>query len=1436
MAAINVARTDTFEQQRVKINDIGAQLFNIAQGGSDLSTGILKLGDGSVPTPSLAFTNDEDLGLYKVEIGTLGVVSGGKKLADFTPTGYKTYGDSFVQKNFLVTAGVSLTNSGSLYEAGTYEDILLTGGTGRNAAATVIVLSFVGNITNAGAGMIAGSYTNIPLLGGAGSGSTASFTVEGIEGSITNNGSGYDEGSYTDVGLTGGSGSGATGTVIVDSNGQVTQITVTDAGTGYSITNNLGVDNSDMEYVDENGVTQTSGGSGAVFTISNNPGSVDEGTFSFNTRGSGYAVGNILTLPVPYSFTATIAEEEGAPVTQIDISATVAANLVVNSTITASGTGQLAPGTTISNIEFDEESSQWQLNVDQTPLTAGTATFTATPLYGAQSTPFNYEITALGSIDSVVISNGGVGYFEGDTLGINPADLVQDIVYTVTSIEGAKLSFTAALGSITTSNTIRTFGGAAEDATISGAGTGGTADAQIAGVAFSGGAGSGAVCTVDLDENGAVAAVTFTSGGYGYAVGNNLSANVPGTTGTTTISLSQVSDAGADQTIYQVLDDGSQITGVIAIDDNFSAGQVLRTNTSATPLTLTAAAGNQKFLLNDAYIPNLTLYVGNTYVFNYESSHVFALSTFRDGQYAPSLVENVTATLSAGNTILAVSSSTGIQVGMAPIYSSGVEAIPAGTTVVSIPNGSSVELSAAPTQSGSAILDFAGVEYTQGVTRTGNALEFKVTETTATPLYYYCTIHPDMGGEDNLEAVITIDANNPRVFGSGAVIDVTSVEVLNLISTDVATDLVTIPTLTSTTINATNVTLDPTGKLTVTTIDGANVNASTIATLPAAPNLTVTATGDLTLGGTNVLINDDITIDTNGNLDNTGYIKTTSLIEVNEKTRISDNVISSLNGEELTLTPDATTNQNVRISAATSIIIPSGDSAARPNFTNPSDGNGSIRFNTETNQYEGYSGTNQSWSSLGGVRDLDGNTYILAEETVGANDNTLYFFNNAVNTMKFSPFHMEFQNVKKMRSNNVAAPAYVPWTANTPVLVGAFLKYKNDIYEVMVAGVTATSGSEPTDTSGNNFSNNTATLRWVYTAVDAITVEETSEFRIDPLGITDFVVNGELRMSNNVISTDVNDLIIQPNSGKRVEINATSTFVLPVGATADRGAEAQGAIRFNSTDNQFEGYDGNNWGSLGGVKDVDQNTYIIPETAPGANENVLFFYNDGNNTMQLTTSALDFYTVDTIKSVTSDELEITASLLTIDNADTTLDNTVADTTFLHSSKAKFDIGISAGITTDTVIRLTSDGDVLFNNTGFGTGNFGGLTLLKNDLKTFELEDCIIKSADYSLIKGTTDQGNSVIYSSITSCAAKTTICAINTNSGDREFIEFAITDNGTDVYHTEYGNLRTGIKLFDATVEYVPATNEVRINTVLDSGVPATNTVTFTFVSQVTKK
>ena len=68
--------------------------------------------------------------------------------------------------------------------------------------------------------------------------------------------------------------------------------------------------------------------------------------------------------------------------------------------------------------------------------------------------------------------------------------------------------------------------------------------------------------------------------------------------------------------------------------------------------------------------------------------------------------------------------------------------------------------------------------------------------------------------------------------------------------------------------------------------------------------------------------------------------------------------------------------------------------------------------------------------------------------------------------MKFTPAYQEFRSVKKIRSANTTAPNFVDWTSNTPVLVGAYLKWKNYLYEVTSAGTTGTSGNEPIHTSG----------------------------------------------------------------------------------------------------------------------------------------------------------------------------------------------------------------------------------------------------------------------------------------------------------------------------------------------------------------------------------
>lgn len=86
----------------------------------------------------------------------------------------------------------------------------------------------------------------------------------------------------------------------------------------------------------------------------------------------------------------------------------------------------------------------------------------------------------------------------------------------------------------------------------------------------------------------------------------------------------------------------------------------------------------------------------------------------------------------------------------------------------------------------------------------------------------------------------------------------------------------------------------------------------------------------------------------------------------------------------------------------------------------------------------------------------------------------------------------------------------------------------------------------------------------------------------------------------------------------QVVFNSVDSIQIPVGDTSERDqTPAPGQIRYNNELSTFEGYGpGDAWGSLGGVRDVNGDTYIQPETAPGANEDTLYFYN--NNVLTLT--------------------------------------------------------------------------------------------------------------------------------------------------------------------------------------------------------------------------
>ena len=117
-----------------------------------------------------------------------------------------------------------------------------------------------------------------------------------------------------------------------------------------------------------------------------------------------------------------------------------------------------------------------------------------------------------------------------------------------------------------------------------------------------------------------------------------------------------------------------------------------------------------------------------------------------------------------------------------------------------------------------------------------------------------------------------------------------------------------------------------------------------------------------------------------------------------------------------------------------------------------------------------------------------------------------------------------------------------------------------------------------------------------------------------------------LRLDGNTLSsTDTNGNInFTPNGTGETIVDSTTALKIPVGNTSQRPTNATGQIRFNSTDGRFEGYDGNAWAGLGGVVDVDQDTFIRAETAPTNDNDDLEFFTGGTKRATMSTTGMIF--------------------------------------------------------------------------------------------------------------------------------------------------------------------------------------------------------------------
>jgi hypothetical protein len=316
---------------------------------------------------------------------------------------------------------------------------------------------------------------------------------------------------------------------------------------------------------------------------------------------------------------------------------------------------------------------------------------------------------------------------------------------------------------------------------------------------------------------------------------------------------------------------------------------------------------------------------------------------------------------------------------------------------------------------------------------------------------------------------------------------------------------------------------------------------------------------------------------------------------------------------------DSNTNV-ILVDITGALTLPVGTTAERPTAST-----GMIRFNTDDQRFEAYDGT--AWTGVGGVIDVDQNTYIIAETSPGANNNDLDFYTDGVHRLQIDQLGaFRFgDNLDKFvidwLNGNTAIAGYLDvngqgtfasvnvedLTSGRVVLAGVNGELEDDANLTFNGTTLFVTGN--IDVTGNVIIGGNITIGNEDT--DSITIA--SDFASDLIPDIDRTYNLGMPGKNwNILHIDS-----IKSDDDVITINASGALTLPVGTTLERPTATTGMIRFNTDDQRFEAYDGTAWTGVGGVIDVDQNTYIIAETSPGANNNDLDFYTDGVQRLQI---------------------------------------------------------------------------------------------------------------------------------------------------------------------------------------------------------------------------
>ena len=251
----------------------------------------------------------------------------------------------------------------------------------------------------------------------------------------------------------------------------------------------------------------------------------------------------------------------------------------------------------------------------------------------------------------------------------------------------------------------------------------------------------------------------------------------------------------------------------------------------------------------------------------------------------------------------------------------------------------------------------------------------------------------------------------------------------------------------------------------------------------------------------------------------TGVATVTGQLNV-DNIRADGNTISTL-GTNTNLVLDPIGTGYVSITRTNGFVIPVGTNAQQgPNVA------GAIRYNSENTQFEGYSGSN--WSSLGGVRSVDGLTFIIAESSPANSDDTLHFHVATGNTTNKEAMTLDEDRLAVLNTTTSTSATTGAVTVAGGVGIAENLHVGGN--GAITLDLAVNGGDITTTATTFNLLNNTATTVNAFGAGTAISIgaatgkttinnptDVTGNFRVGATNFTVDASNGNTETAGNMI-------------------------------------------------------------------------------------------------------------------------------------------------------------------------------------------------------------------------------------------------------------------------------------------------------------------------------